>query len=90
MNKIRRRHISYITKLLTELEENTIDIRQRIEDVRDEEEEYLESMPESFAGSARGEVASEAIEALDDAMAVLQSAEAEILVALELLETASA
>jgi prefoldin subunit 5 len=90
MNKNSRNMISFIETLIKEIEENMVDIKQGIELVRDEEDEYWENMPESLASSAKGEAANEAIEALDDALAVLQSAEAELAVALELLETARA
>jgi len=76
--------------LLSDLEKFAADIRERIEEIRDEEQEYLDHMPDAFADGCKGEAANDVIEALDEAMEVLQSIEDETGVAVELLEAAGA
>ena len=61
MNNNRRKELS---ALAAQLEE----IKDALENLKGEEEDYLESMPESFQGSERGDRASEAIENMDSAM----------------------
>ena len=42
--------------------------KETIENLRDEEQEYLDNMPESFQNGEKGEAAQSAIDALTDAM----------------------
>lgn len=60
MNKDRRKAIN---ALADELEE----FIARIEELRDEERDYFDAMPESFQGGEKGEIADAAISNLDDA-----------------------
>lgn len=67
MNKTRRREIDSVTGGLTELIE-------RLEAIRDDEQEYFDNMPESLQGSARGEAAEDAISNLEDAIGFVEDA----------------
>lgn len=59
MNAERRKRIA---KLVEGLES----IQQEIEYIRDEEQEYMENIPENLQGSERYETAEEAVGLLDD------------------------
>jgi uncharacterized coiled-coil DUF342 family protein len=61
MNNTRR-------KKLRELIEKTEGIKQEIEELRTEEEEYYNNMPEAFQDGEKGDRAQTAIEYLDEAM----------------------
>jgi hypothetical protein len=60
MNNNRRKAIN---RLIEQLEE----IQSSIEDIKDEEEEYYNSMPESLQDGEKGDRAQSAIDNLDDA-----------------------
>jgi len=76
MNKERRNEIS---KIMSELEE----LKSRIDDVLNEEQEAFDNMPESLQSSDRGQVAEEAISYLESAQGAMDEA-------FENLESASA
>ncbi len=61
MNRTRRKCLANLSELLEEL-------RISVETLRDEEQEYMDNMPENLQGSERYEVAEAAISNLDDAM----------------------
>lgn len=61
MNNTRR-------KSLRELIEKTEGIKQEIEEIKTEEEEYYNNMPEAFQDGEKGDRAQTAIEYLDEAM----------------------
>ena len=61
MNNTRR-------KSLRELIETTEGIKSKIEELRTEEEEYYNNMPESFQDGEKGDRAQTVIEDLDEAM----------------------
>ena len=61
MNNTRR-------KKLRELIEKTEGIKQEIEELRTEEEEYYNNMPEAFQDGEKGDRAQTVIEYLDEAM----------------------
>lgn len=61
MNNTRR-------KSLRELIERTEGIKQEIEELRTEEEEYYNNMPEAFQDGEKGDRAQTVIEYLDEAM----------------------
>lgn len=50
------------------------DCKGMIEGIRDEEQDYLDNMPESFQNSEKGEAAQGAIDALDEAIDALDAA----------------
>lgn len=67
MNKERR-------KDLNEIAEAIYDLRERIENCREEEQEYFDNMPENFQFGERGEAAEEAIDNLDSAISSIEEA----------------
>ena len=67
MNKDRRKAIAKITDQLDELRGMMDNIRQAIEDIKDEEQEYHDNMPEAFQQGEKGDAAQTAIDALDNA-----------------------
>nr|WP_325178714.1 hypothetical protein [uncultured Oscillibacter sp.] len=67
MNNDRRKELS---RLSVQIEE----IKDSLESLKCEEEEYLENMPENFQDSERGERASEAINNIDSALSALGEA----------------
>lgn len=67
MNKQRRKEIAQIVKDINEL-------RDRVEAVKDEEQEYYDSMPQSMVENEKGERAQEVIFELEQCDSVLSDA----------------
>lgn len=67
MNNKRRAAIRAIAAKLKQLSEE-------IESIRDDEQDYFDNMPENLQGSERGEIAENAIDALDEASSNLEEA----------------
>lgn len=67
MNADRRRAIN---KLSSQLDE----IKGEIESLRDEEQDYIDNMPESFRQGEKGDLADQAISNLDEAVSSVESA----------------
>ena len=44
------------------------ELQEAVEEIRDEEEEYMENMPENLQGSERYEIAEAAVDALSSAV----------------------
>ena len=65
MNNARRKTIA---KLVGEFE----DYQEAVQSVLDEEEEYLEAMPEGLRGSERGEISETAVSSLQEAVGSLE------------------
>ncbi len=61
MNNARR-------KQLDEIETELQDLKERFETIKEDEEEYLNNIPENLQGSERYEVAEEACDALGEAL----------------------
>jgi hypothetical protein len=59
MNKARR-------KLIAELQARLIDLRDAVQSVLDEEQEYLDNMPEGLAQGQKGQDAEEAIDTISE------------------------
>lgn len=72
MNKDRRKTIAAIYEQLEQLAALRDNIVEQIETIRDEEQDYYDNMPESLQGGEKGDVASAAIDALDNAVNGLQ------------------
>ncbi len=72
MNKNRRDR-------LAKLSDQISDIMEKLEELRDEELEAFENLPESLNSSERGEVMQTAIGAMDDALSSLENADSRIL-----------
>jgi len=67
MNKMRR-------KALEELAEKIADLQNELEEIKQEEEDYKDNMPENLQSSERYEIADAACEAMDSAISALQDA----------------
>lgn len=76
MNKDRRKQLAEATDLLSS-------VRALIEEARDDEQEYLDNMPEQFQSGDRGQQAEAAVGALDEAVSALEEAEASLETATE-------
>lgn len=76
MNNIRRKRLEQIKNKLD-------DVVADIQSCYDEEEEYYDNMPENLQNSIRGEMAQQAIDALDNAMSNIADALDEIDTAME-------
>lgn len=72
MNNGRRKEIQSIVDQLEKLEELRDSLEDEVERIRDEEQEYLDNMPESFQGSDKGYAAEQAIGYLDEAVSILE------------------
>lgn len=67
MNNTRRKQIKEILKKVDDLQALAADIASMIEEVKDEEQDYMDNMPENLQGSERYSKAEEAVDALDTA-----------------------
>ena len=67
MNNTRR-------KILDELVEHPEEIKARLEEVRQDEEESYDNLPESFQAGFRGERMQEAISRMEDAFGSIEEA----------------
>lgn len=67
MNNSRRKEIR---RMIDKIEE----VKETVEYLRDEEQEYLDNMPENLAYSSRAEVAQEAVDNIDCALDNLEEA----------------
>lgn len=74
MNNTRRKEISAIKDELTAHIEAISQLKERLEAVRDEEQEYLDNMPESMQSGEKGERAQSVIDALDSAIDTIDEA----------------
>ncbi len=90
MNKARRKQISDLSTLVSSLigdlqnddpEISWPDTKTKIDEhqttaeaIRDDEQEYLDNMPESLQGGEKGDMAQSAIDALETAMGKLEDA----------------
>lgn len=90
MNHARRKGLEKLLHQLQPLESIKEDLRCEIEALKDEEQDYRDAMPNSFAEGARGEAADAAIEALDEAMSLLEQMQTEVVDAAERIEAAMA
>ncbi|AUX82640.1 hypothetical protein PBI_POCKET_53 [Microbacterium phage Pocket] len=67
MNNQRRKEIQEVISKLADLDALRNEIKEEIERIRDEEQEYYDNMPEGLQQSDRGYKAEEAASQLDDA-----------------------
>lgn len=75
MNNARRKQIEMIKIRLWEIMEVASELRSELESVRDDEQDYLDNMPEGLRCSEKGEKAEAAIEALEEAISALEEFE---------------
>ena len=76
MNNARRKKLNTILEQLVE-------IHTALEEVKDEEQEYFDNIPENFQSSERYEKAENAVAALDDALSMFDDIADNIETALE-------
>lgn len=67
MNRYRRKDLREISAQVEEL-------RDALETIKGDEEEYLENMPQNLQGSERYETAEEAVSNMEDAISSLEDA----------------
>lgn len=67
MNNTRRKDISEAIKIANEIQEKLEELQSVIEQIKEEEQEYLDNMPENLSGSERYEKAEAAVDNLDAA-----------------------
>ena len=71
MNNSRRKEIAAAQDRLADVMSMADSIKEELDNIKSEEEEYLENMPESLQSGERGENAQAAIDALDEVIGVL-------------------
>jgi len=67
MNKARRAQLANVA-------EEACGLSFRLEELKDEEQEYFDNMPESIQGSEKGELAESAINAMQSAIDTIEDA----------------
>lgn len=73
MNRQRRKEIGALAVRAAEIVTLIDDLKEDLETVRDEEQEYFDNMPESLQGGEKGDMAQAAIEQMDEAIEALES-----------------
>ena len=73
MNTERRKQIEAIKGRIASMLEDAALIVSEVESIRDDEQEYRDNMPESFADGEKGEKADAAIQALEQVIDDLDS-----------------
>lgn len=73
MNNPRREQIANIIKQAADAKQVLENLMAEIEQVRDEEQEYYDNMPEGLQGGEKGERASAAIDSLENAACDVES-----------------
>ena len=68
MNKERRNKIDKAIEEVNRLQDALEGLQQIVEEIRYEEQEYLENIPENLQGSERYETAESAVESLENAV----------------------
>ena len=74
MNNARRKEIDKVASLRERREslaEEIADAKEALEGIRDDEQEYVDNMPESLQQGEKGEAAQEAISQLEEAIEAL-------------------
>ena len=73
MNKARRKELMNLRARIEELQSEISYIQETLCGLRDEEQEYVDNMPENLQGSERMEKAEEAVSNLEEAYTTLES-----------------
>lgn len=73
MNKDRRKAIGALIDAAQAIAGQITDLKDQIEAIRDEEQDYFDNMPESLQGGEKGEAAEAAISALETAVDALDA-----------------
>lgn len=88
MNNNRRKDISALKARLDDLDIESL--VSDLESIRDEEQDYLDNMPEGLQGGDKGTMAEEAIGALEEALEALGEIQSYIDAAGDALDNATA
>lgn len=80
MNKIRRKNLAEIIERLETLKSDLEDLASDLETLKDEEEEYMENIPENLQGGEKYERAEAAFDALDGAVSDLEDIDIEAII----------
>jgi hypothetical protein len=75
MNKDRRKALADVAGQIEDMIANVSAIREMLEGVRDEEQEYYDNMPESLQGGEKGENSQAAIDAMENVLSELENVE---------------
>ena len=75
MNNERRKEIDRLMERVNSLLSDLSEIKDSIENVRDEEQEYLDNLPENMVDGERAEKAQAAIDAIEEALGSLDDSE---------------
>lgn len=89
MNKNRRKEISGLIMDMGELSAALESMKERIEAIKSEEEEYRDAMPENLQGSDKYSAAEGAIDSMESAMGEIETAFNSVETAVGHMETAS-
>jgi threonine dehydrogenase-like Zn-dependent dehydrogenase len=73
VNKERRKAIAAAIAVIEEAREKLDMAKEMIDDIKSEEEEYKENMPESMQDGDKGQRADEAIDALGEAYGLIEN-----------------
>jgi uncharacterized coiled-coil DUF342 family protein len=71
MNKDRRKALSNLCDEVRALEGTLSDLKDQLDTLRDEEQEYYDNMPENMQDGDKGQLAQTAIEAMEEAINAL-------------------
>lgn len=73
MNNERRKQIETVKERIAALLEMAEEIKTDLEQIRDDEQEYFDNMPEAFQEGEKGERAEAAVSVLDDVISDIES-----------------
>ena len=80
MNKLRRKALTELVKKLEEIQSDICAACESLAELRDEEEEYIENMPEGIRYSERGERAETAFDNLTGAVEDIENLDLEAII----------
>jgi len=84
MNKDRRKQIKTEETDASEIVSKVEDLLSNLEEIRDDEQEYLDNMPENMQDGEKGDIARAAVESLESVIDALQElVDADIVSALQ-------
>jgi len=89
MNAERRNRIENLSTQLRGIQEQLTEIKDVLSNIRDDEQEAHDNMPEPIQAGAKGDAAQECVDQLSDAVDGLETLESEAGNAIEALENAT-
>lgn len=78
MNKQRRKAIEHLRNRLDGLKLAVGELRNEVEALRDDEQEYYDNMPQSFQDGEKGQAAEAAVSSFDEALSAMDEIESQI------------